>query len=377
MRGRKPKKVAIITPYVLPAHLDFYNLLGKKDLFEFHIFMTKMKAKHRVHDDHSNKFLFNYTVMKSLSLYYQRKEISFDFAVGWNKYLSNFKPDIIIFDGYGLSFIGAWIYTKVHSIPSIFWNSNSSVMSIQYDSWATKMLKRLILKLNDEWMAGGAMMVKYLEKYGIPKEKITIVPFCINTIAFSKNVFKYADSIKYREKKRILYIGELTHRKGVDVLIKAFSQIQDNETILQIVGAGPKEKELKKLCKDINISNKVNFLGYYERKRLSKVFANADIMAVPSRREPFGLVVNEGGAAGLWMIVSSQVGAAYDLVHTNFNGIIFQSENVEELQKCISNALENIEKIRLKRREMANKICEDWNIDIAAEKLEEAVNKLL
>jgi UDP-glucose:(heptosyl)LPS alpha-1,3-glucosyltransferase len=87
---------------------------------------------------------------------------------------------------------------------------------------------------------------------------------------------------------------------------------------LLVVGKG-NEKQFKILARDLGISDRVFFVGVAQE--LEKYYMGADIFAMPSRFDTFGLVVLEAMAAGLPVIISRNVGAR-DLVRHGINGFI-------------------------------------------------------
>ena len=77
---------------------------------------------------------------------------------------------------------------------------------------------------------------------------------------------------------------------------------------------------------------------------------------MPSRIEPWGLVINEAMAAGNAIIASEKVGSTLDLVIDNYNGKVFQSENVEDLEKKMSYFIKNRNKINFFKKNSLKKI---------------------
>lgn len=123
----------------------------------------------------------------------------------------------------------------------------------------------------------------------------------------------------------ILYIGRILQKKGVEELIKAFNNI-DNENIkLLIVGNGEKQylKKIKKLFND-----KIILKNYIPNDEINEIYALSDIGVVPSKcNEAFGLTVIEGIASNLKMIVSND--GAIPEITENQDIIIADKNNLE------------------------------------------------
>lgn len=114
------------------------------------------------------------------------------------------------------------------------------------------------------------------------------------------NMIHFDNKIKYQTpnfKKTITigFIGTLTYIKGVDVLIKAIGNLIKKDIIvkLQIAGDGEELENLKLLARKLNIFEQITFLGWVKGISKTKFFKNIDILCVPSRHEPFGIVLLE------------------------------------------------------------------------------------
>ena len=119
-------------------------------------------------------------------------------------------------------------------------------------------------------------------------------------------------------------MGRLSPEKGVDVLLKAF----DGDLV--IAGSGPEEARLRSLA-----SPQVRFLGHVDRDELPRWYAAADVLALPSLSEPWGMPLNEGAAAGLPLVATDAVGAAHDLIEDGVNGFRVPAGDVEALRAAL------------------------------------------
>ncbi len=86
---------------------------------------------------------------------------------------------------------------------------------------------------------------------------------------------------------RILYVGKLVKSKGVEVLLRAFSdlceRLRNKWVLLTVVGTGSEEENLKKMSQSLGVDEKIKFLGFIDDKYLlSKLYAQADVVVVPS-----------------------------------------------------------------------------------------------
>ncbi len=149
----------------------------------------------------------------------------------------------------------------------------------------------------------------------------------------------------------ILYMGGLRTIKGVDVLIRAFAQIQQRFTDvdLLIAGSGPEEKTLKRLANELSPGSRVRFLGFVSGKSKLSLLQQARLIVVPSRHESFPIGLLEALACGT-PLVAARVGGIPEIIRHDENGWLFEPENVGDLAEQISAALLNPDKRALYRR---------------------------
>ena len=132
-----------------------------------------------------------------------------------------------------------------------------------------------------------------------------------------------------------LYLGRLSSEKGIELLIKAFINI---ESSLYIVGKGPEESRLRKLAEELGLTNKVRFLGFKSGDELNKIIYNSIAVVLPSQRYengPYSAI--EALSMGKPLIVS-EYGGLPELIENN--GYIFKTHS--DLTKIL-NLFSNLE----------------------------------
>lgn len=133
--------------------------------------------------------------------------------------------------------------------------------------------------------------------------------------------------------RNFLYVGRLVPVKGLDILIEVFNR--HPQLTLNIIGFGPLEQVLKKKAK-----SNIIFWGAINNKNLMHYYRLNDVFILPSISEPWGLVVEEALNNGLPVIVSDKVGCSIDLVRNKNTGLIFVSEDVNDLERAILQMLD-------------------------------------
>lgn len=137
-------------------------------------------------------------------------------------------------------------------------------------------------------------------------------------------------------------VGNLIERKRFDLTINAFSNLvnQGKNVILNIVGDGPLNEELRQMVIDLKIDKKVHFFGNIANSKLREIYEQSDCFVLPSDFETFGVVYCEAMACGL-PVIATKCGGPEDFVDSN-NGVLIQKGNLEELTNAMNSFYNNI-----------------------------------
>ena len=132
-----------------------------------------------------------------------------------------------------------------------------------------------------------------------------------------------------------MYAGRLVEHKGVQYLIKAFSEIREDITEdFVIIGCGPFEKTLKELVVSQNVNDRVRFIPFLSKPQYREFLSKCKAFAFPSLFEAFGVVVIEAMASWKPVIASNIIGPR-DIITHGYNGFLFDKGNVDELKKYL------------------------------------------
>lgn len=148
----------------------------------------------------------------------------------------------------------------------------------------------------------------------------------------------------HKQNFNLLYVGSLTHHKGIHVLIEAVRGIQNKYLRLDIVGEGSYGDKLKVLAKN---DSRIVFHGKVNNEDKYAFYNSADLLVVPSIwNEVFGLVILEAFRAGL-PVIGSRIGGIPELISDNHNGYLFTPGDHLELKRILENIIEQPEKLAL------------------------------
>ena len=162
----------------------------------------------------------------------------------------------------------------------------------------------------------------------------------------------------------VLSVARLAPEKGLDTLVRAVAEAHDPRLRLVVVGHGPDGPALERLATELGV--RLRLVGELPWERLAEVYVAADIFALLSLREPWGVVVNEAAACGLPLVLSDQVGAAYDLLRDGENGAVVPTGNVEAAAAAIR-ALAADPEVRLAQGARSREVMRDWGYEPSVE----------
>ncbi len=205
--------------------------------------------------------------------------------------------------------------------------------------WLYGFLYSLKLKLSDRVIAISREYLdrsRYLPRY---LDKVDILPMCVAP-AFrplpAHEVAAFKAERGMDAGRIVLYAGRLDHRKGVDVLIRAMSEV-DARCI--IVGAGEKSTTavLESLVAELHLGDRVQFAGRVGQDDLNRYYNACDVLVLPTSdvsAETFGAVLIEAWAAGK-PVISADNPAPARLIRESGGGLLARREDPQDLAKAI------------------------------------------
>ena len=377
----KKIKVMLITNIISPYRIPLFNSIAGKGVVNFKVVALAEKEENRKWEILKDKIKFDYWVLPGWHSFIRRnkREVAIHINKGVIRILRKYNPDIIITSGYdSLAYWQAFLYCKLRRKKFILWNG-TTLLSAGSTRGLRGLLKRIIIKGADRYIAYGTKAKEYLEYLGAKAENIYISTNTVDMEYFQSKVVEYRNKDSFiKERKKypkylLLYVGQLIRRKGIIQVLKALDNLSDSEVGLIITGSGPEGNILKEFCKENNIKN-VFFEGFKQQEELIKYYALADVFILPSFEEVWGLVVNEALASGLYVLSSKYAGASYDLIKEEWNGKVFDPNKVEGIVELIKRVKENIKNIRERRDDISQYACREFSIERSAQEFIKAIN---
>lgn len=158
-------------------------------------------------------------------------------------------------------------------------------------------------------------------------------------------------SLGLMEKKVIVSVGRLVHRKGQDTLVESLPEILQSVPAAHIlfIGEGPRQKFLEVRARALGVSQHITFIGRIQYRDLPRYICVGDIFAMPSRSrlaglevEGLGIVYLEASSCGL-AVLGGNSGGAPDAVIDGKTGFVVDGTSVHEVARAAIELLQNPE----------------------------------
>ncbi len=261
------------------------------------------------------------------------------FAEGLNRIIEyliadSWKPDIIHLQSFFPAGYGVLDISEKYGIPFVLTEHSTGFSRHDWSTYQEHNLRRILNKAASIVTVSRGLkndVAHYTDK------NITVIP---NLVDFSKFQNRTA-SLPFKNKFVFFSLGYLTHKKGFDILIRAFSLVFKGvlDVELRIGGDGIERNMLKKLAKELGIIRQVTFLGALSREQVAKEMNDCHAFVLASRFETFGVVFIEALSAGKPIIVPD-IDGPNDIVNEN-NGLVFKYVCESALSKSLKVIQEN------------------------------------
>jgi glycosyltransferase involved in cell wall biosynthesis len=214
--------------------------------------------------------------------------------------------------------------------PLVLFAHGSDVLRLPDRSGLDRTICRAVFKraalvvANTDYLAA-----EVTERLAVDKDKVAVVSPGIQYKTFAAAVPAAPD-----QTTELLFVGNLIHRKALDVLIDALAELPDPPA-LRVVGDGPERAGLERQAADRGV--RADFAGAMPQEAVAPEMAGAQLLAVPSREEALGLVALEAMAAGCVPVVSA-VGGLAESVTDDVNGFSCPAEDPAALAEALTRA---------------------------------------
>jgi D-inositol-3-phosphate glycosyltransferase len=186
--------------------------------------------------------------------------------------------------------------------------------------------------------------VRELAQLGIPAEKVSVVACGVDTGAF----WPFGAAAPRNSPARLLTLGRLVERKGIDTAIDALPQLPGAELVVaggpgrDRLAEDPEYRRLRDIARDRGVSDRVMFTGAVSRTRVPALIRSADVVVCTPWYEPFGITPLEAMACGV-PVVASTVGGLTDSVVHGTTGLLIPPRDPAALAAAAGTLLADLE----------------------------------
>jgi glycosyltransferase involved in cell wall biosynthesis len=215
---------------------------------------------------------------------------------------------------------------------------------------AKRLFFAVLESLVDAVLPIGAMNAEYWRYYFDDRVPQFLVPYAVDNDYFSRRARAAVDARKQLQAELgldparpvILFASKLQARKNCADLVAAYARLASSGfssvPYLVIVGDGEERVSLERQAARTGLDG-IRFAGFRNQSQMPRFFDLATVFVLPSRHEPWGLIVNEVMNAARPVIVSDDVGCAPDLVHNGVNGFVYPAGDIRALADALRKVL--------------------------------------
>jgi len=348
----KNKRLALLINYIPPYHIPTFKILAET-VGALRIFIsTPMEPNRSWTPDWSGLDVVvqqSFTIRRrwrhpqgfSDSIYIQ---VPYDTIV----HLLREKPEVVISTEMGVRSLIAFVYRLINrSSRIIFWLPLSEHTE-QGRGWIRVLIRRFLIRKGDAIFTNGESGARYIRKFGVSEEKIFRVPYPTDEEKFFLTEVGRSEKAAHR----LLYIGQLTERKGIlqflEVLVQWASDHPKTAIEILIVGEGELGSKIRQVPLPENLT--LIFEGGVPYEQLIGIYAEAGILVFPTFADEWGIVVNEALTSGMPVLGSVYSQAVEELVDDGETGWKFIPDDPQDVYRAIDEAmntpLETLEKMR-------------------------------
>jgi len=257
----------------------------------------------------------------------------------------------------------------------------SSFSGSRIDQWGS----RLVLNNAALIIANSQVTKGKIEHFGYNSNQIIIVNPGVDSQIFKPNIDFSQVSKKHNlnGRKVILTVSRLVAKKNHLAVLRALTQVVSKvpNVLYLIIGKGEEEVSIKRMVKDLNLTDHVVFVGYVDPENTPSYFAACDIFAMPSKTvgldyESFGIVYAEAGACGK-PVIGGKSGGITDAVIDKVTGLLVEPDNIDEIAKAIIRLLTDVEYAKQLGINGRKRVEQELNWEKTGEKVENILEQVI
>ena len=320
-----PTRVAVVSPEPTPYRAPLFDRIAARTELE----LTVLYAASSVADrSWSVEPQHRHVVLEGITVPGGKRVLRHDYPLtfGVTRELRRADPDVVVVSGWStFAAQAATAWCRVRGVPYVLLVESNDLDRRRTWRRAVKaaVVPRLVKGAAGVLVVGSAARASVVA-HGAAPERVRVFA---NTIDVDTWAARAARLPRERDDEDVVVFSaaRLVPEKALDVLVRAVAAV-GAPLRLVVAGAGTEREALRGLAAELDV--RLSLTGELGEEALARAYVDADVFALLSTHEPWGVVVNEAAASELPLVLSDSVGAAHDLLVDGVNGFLVPSSDV-------------------------------------------------
>jgi glycosyltransferase involved in cell wall biosynthesis len=269
--------------------------------------------------------------------------------------------DVVYANWLGAGLVGAVLKTLTGKPLVVSFRGDDGYLARDRFLWRT--LTKWVTHRADMVAPVSSELAEIMRDLGTPPEKCYLPVFGVDTDMFHPP----ADPFDTRKELRLIFVGALAPKKGLQILLEALAHPDFSQVHLTVVGDGYYAPELKSICEQMGLKDRTQWTGMLSHGEVARLMRDSHLLCLPSFTEGSPNVIKEAMATGI-PVVASRVGGIPETVREGETALLFQPGNVEELRRRLLYFVNNpgmVQKMGAAGRELLIKTEMSWETTAA------------
>ena len=314
-------RIALVSPEPTPYRAPLFDRVAAHPDVELTVVYAAETVASRtwtVQLDHPAVFLGGTTVPGARALFRH----DYPVTPGIFRALGEARPDVVVVSGWStFASQSALLWCRVRRVPYVLLvESHDAGPKAGWRRTVKGTAVPPIVRNAASVLVVGTLARESVVAHGADPSRVRVFTNTIDVDVWMMRAEARARDQRHDGVVTVVSVARLAPEKGLDVMLRAVTAAGLRAVV---VGSGPERERLEALAPD------AVFTGELPEDGVAQAYVDADIFALLSAHEPWGVVVNEAAASGLPLVLSDRVGAAADLLRDGENGVLVPFGDIE------------------------------------------------
>lgn len=359
-------KVAIVTNIPAPYRIPIYNLLARDPSIDLTVFFCAEREPDRQWK--LPEFEFRSIMLRQRILSYRSRYIHTNPDI-WRQ-LRALAPDVIVTTGFNPTHLLAYLYTRLHRGCVHIAMTDGTLASEASLGRAHRIVRRWVFGGTRAFIGAAEGSLALYRSYGVAEGLLFRSCLCIDNRAFDR-------SLGMPKQYDLIFCGRMVTVKNplfaLDVA-RSVAQRLGRRVSICYVGSGDLEGAIRDAAA-AQTEVDVALLGHANQQQLPERYGASRVLVFPTSWDPWGVIANEAGAAGLPVVTTPAAGSAGELVQYGRNGYVLPLDLTQWTDALV--ALLSDDALYAAMSREARVLVEPFNFENAARGIRDAVRRAL